>query len=311
MPGFKKILFAADFSERSREAFRIACALASEAESHLVVLHVLEATPIVEQPVGFDELGPPVRVAGAGTPRHDALIERLRESFAPARPLDVQYLVHDGGAAEEVLRVAAEVGADLIVMGTHGKTGLRRLLTGSVAETVLRRAPLPVLAVRAPQTGSIAVRGIRGILHPTDFSEPSEAAFSIAAVLARDLGVRLVLLAVAPPEMIVPGGIPLPVDLRPIRDELEHLKDRIEGPALKEEVRVEVRSGETSSVILQAAQDLDCNLIIMGTHGRTGLTRTLMGSVAESVLRAAEGPVLIVKAPPPRPEPAGRSATLF
>lgn len=150
LPLFRKILFASDFSERAREAFETACSLASAGATKLIVLHVVEQVHIVEQPVGFNEGGFPVAVAQEGLAFPDNLVQRLREVYVPGKPIDVEYLLGDGEAAEEILRVVRERGCDLIVMGTHGRTGLDRLLLGSVAEKVLRKAECPVLTVRSP-----------------------------------------------------------------------------------------------------------------------------------------------------------------
>jgi nucleotide-binding universal stress UspA family protein len=299
MPLFRTILFAADFSERSKEAFRVACSLAHETKTRLFVLHVGEQTQVAGQAVAFGEFGVSVLHEVERNPSHEALSERLRELYTPPHSVDVEYLIKDGVAADEILRAADEVGADLIVLGTHGRTGLRRLLVGSVAEAVLRRARCPVLALRSADLGARTVQGVRAILHPTDLSARSEDALRVARALARDLGARLVLLLVVPSEVIVTGEIPMPVDLQACRDSLEALRRQADGPDLKWPVEVQLRQGEVVVEILDTAKALGCDLIVMGTHGRTGLGRLLMGSVAESVLRGADCPVLAVKTPLP------------
>ena len=113
------ILAAADFSEGSRGAFALACSLARKDETRLTVLNVQGAVG------GADE-------------RHAATLDRLRAAYVPGRPLAVEYLVRAGDPAATVLAAAAEQACDLLVMGTHGRTGLKRLLTGSVAETIQR-----------------------------------------------------------------------------------------------------------------------------------------------------------------------------
>src|SRR5512135_2136276 len=144
---------------------------------------------------------------------------------------------------------------------------------------------------------------IRTILHPTDFSDRSEAALHVAHCLAREHGARLVLLHVAPEE-VVGGGLPVvPVDPRFYRDSLNEVRSRAEGPDLKFPVATLLRHGDAAEEILDEAERLGCDLIVMGTHGRTGFARFLMGSVAEAVLRKAPCPVLTVKAPFPAPSP--------
>jgi nucleotide-binding universal stress UspA family protein len=229
--------------------------------------------------------------------------ERLREAYAPGRALDVSYRTREGTAADEILRFSDEIGCDLIVMGTHGRTGLRRLLAGSVAEAVLRGARCPVLALRSaglPREGG----RVPLILHPTDFSEGSEPALRTARVLARDRGARLILLHVSPPDVVVDGTMVVGVDPRAERDSLEVIRARTDGPDLKYPVDARLVWGRAAVEILRMAGEVGCGLIVMGTHGRTGLGRLLVGSVAEEVLRGARCPVLAIKVPFPAPATA-------
>lgn len=138
---------------------------------------------------------------------------------------------------------------------------------------------------------------IRTVLHPTDFSELSQPAFELACALARDYGARLVVLHVTglSPVLPVEGTLmPAPVD------EAEYARGRLEAvrPA---DPRVRVRHrlgvGDPAEEILAAATDEEADLIVLGTHGRGGLSRALMGSVAEAVQRAAPCPVLTVRVP--------------
>lgn len=136
------------------------------------------------------------------------------------------------------------------------------------------------------------------VLHPTDFSPLSEYAFHVACSLARDYGARLVLLHVKPSEVIVGEMYPIPGDpaetWEVLRQQLERLRPA--DPSVR--VAYVLKEGEPVTEILQTAQETHGDLIVMGTHGRTGVGRLLMGSVAESVLRRAPCPVLTVKAPP-------------
>jgi len=140
---------------------------------------------------------------------------------------------------------------------------------------------------------------INTILHPTDFSEASDYAFHFACALARDYNARLILLHVDELSMYVTGeGVfmpPLPpvVDPSLLQEKLIRLKPSDSN------IKVEHRivEGEAAEQILKVAEQSKCDLIILGTHGRTGLTRLLTGSVAEHVLRKANCPVLTVKAP--------------
>ena len=220
MKPFRSILFAADFSESSKEAFEMACKLAVEDKTRLFVLNVAEPVWASDQPVFVGQQTVQFRVQERDQSRHEALSRQLRESYAPHRSIDVIYQTSEGDAAAEILRKSQEVGSDLIVMGTHGLTGLRKLLAGSVATAVLRGARCPVLALRS---GSPSREGepIRAILHPTDFSAGSEAALRVARSLARDHGCRLILLHVLPFPVVMEGRMTNEVDASWYRDALE------------------------------------------------------------------------------------------
>ena len=137
----KTILYATDFSAEARPAFEVACALADEGGGRLVILHVER---------------PPLATLGgtAGVPPlpneydRERLWQELQAIQTARASITVEHRLEYGDPAAVILKVAEEIAADLIVMGTHGRTGLRRLLMGSMAEQVVRKAPCPVLTVR-------------------------------------------------------------------------------------------------------------------------------------------------------------------
>jgi nucleotide-binding universal stress UspA family protein len=139
---------------------------------------------------------------------------------------------------------------------------------------------------------------VRTILHPTDFSECSEAAFQVACSLAKGYQGRLIVIHVMPSELVssrVIGG-PTP---NLYRAELEERLHRYEVPDLGLVVEHHLREGDPNAEILRAAEEFHCDMIVLGTHGRTAIGRLLMGSVAEAILHGAQCPVLIVKQPLP------------
>jgi nucleotide-binding universal stress UspA family protein len=148
-----------------------------------------------------------------------------------------------------------------------------------------------------------AMLPVHTILHPTDFSQQSHNAFRLACALARDYGAHLILLHVASRPVIgyAEGVFPIGLDefLLEGRAKLAQLEP---GSSVFTERRVE--EGDAVEAILRVAEEVHSDLIVMGTHGRTGLTRLLMGSVAEHVVRKAACPVLTVKTPFPITEPA-------
>lgn len=153
---------------------------------------------------------------------------------------------------------------------------------------------------------------IKTILQPTDFSRHSEVAFQLACSLARDYGARLIVLHVLQPPVSVLGGTealpPLPVEYG--RAEAEAKLHALRSPLPTVRVEHRLREGDAADEILRLAAEAPCDLIVMGTHGRKGVSRLLMGSVAEAVLRKAPCPVLTAKEPfPETSAPAPRQAS--
>jgi len=140
MTTIRTILHPTDFSATSELAFAYACELARSYKARLIALHVVQ--PVV--PVAVDGILVPIDV--------DELQREAQARFQQLPPatsgVDFERLVREGPAGRTIVQVAAELGADLIVIGTHGRTGIGRVLLGSVAEEVLRRAPCPILTVR-------------------------------------------------------------------------------------------------------------------------------------------------------------------
>lgn len=295
MKPFQIILFGADFSEGSREAFRAACSLAVPGQTRLHVIHVIEPHWVPEEPVPYGQAVVEFYDAKGDGTRDEILKRRMREMYAPNLPVDVEYHIRDGEAPAEILRMAGQLRPDLIVVGTHGRTGLSWLLAGSVATSVMRRATCPVLALHRPEEPR-KLEDIRVILHPTDFSAGCEHSLGIARSLARDLGARLVLLHVVPFGFYA-NDMTVPVDPGVYREALMEECRLVDGPDLKYQVETRLARGDAAEEILRAAADLDCGLIVMGTHGRTGLSRLLMGSVTEFVVPRADCPVLAVRTP--------------
>jgi nucleotide-binding universal stress UspA family protein len=134
------ILYPTDFSENAQRAFPLACALARDCGARVFVLHVM---PL---PLGHDQL-----VARRNPEEYyGGTWDMLFEVQPPDTSVSVEHLLEEGDAAKEILAVAQEIQAELIIMGTHGRTGLGRVLLGSVAEQVLRKASCPVLTIKTP-----------------------------------------------------------------------------------------------------------------------------------------------------------------
>jgi nucleotide-binding universal stress UspA family protein len=146
---------------------------------------------------------------------------------------------------------------------------------------------------------------IHTILHPTDFSDRSDFAFRVACALARDYGARLVLLHVVAPPVVVYGEGVVPPQPEYWQERLTEQLHRLEPPAPNGRAEHILKEGDAVTEILGTARAVGADLIVMGTHGRTGLARLLMGSVAEQVVRRAACPVLTVRMPLGQAVPAG------
>ena len=147
---------------------------------------------------------------------------------------------------------------------------------------------------------------IHTILHPTDFSDRAGFAFRVACALARDFGARLLVLHVEQPPLLTLGGMP---GVPPVADEyggeeLEEQLLRLRPPDPAVPADHCLRQGDPAAEIVRLAREYPCDLIVLGTHGRGGLGRLLLGSVAEAVVRQAPCPVLTVRLPCPAPAPA-------
>lgn len=160
------ILHPTDFSEHSEFAFRLACALARDYKARLVLLHVISPSEVLyggrpapeEKGPGIEEVKECLRKMEKSHWRlpcpTDFLVEGVKQNLRKMEErtprICVESLVLEGDPVDRILRAAEEIHSDMIVMGTHGRTALARLLMGSVAEQVVRKAPCPVLTVRTP-----------------------------------------------------------------------------------------------------------------------------------------------------------------
>jgi nucleotide-binding universal stress UspA family protein len=294
----RKVLFATDFSESSNRALPYALHFARRYDAELHMLHavVLHADDPADPTHRFPEARE---------------IDRLLQDLAEARlnaategseagDLRVERVLRRGiSAAPTILDYAEEQDVDLIVIGTHGRRGVRHLLIGSVAEEVVRMADRPVLTVRQTKDEP-EYRPIERIVVPTDFSEHAEVALSYAKRLAEPTGARLYLLHavedVVYPDFYPPVVTPLPItELRQKAGErIRATIARVEGGGV--DLAIEVRAGRPALEIVEFAEQEEADLIVMASHGLTGLRHLLLGSVTEQVIRRAPCPIFTVKA---------------
>jgi nucleotide-binding universal stress UspA family protein len=278
----KKILVATDLSEPSRLAIDHAARLAAEHGSAVTVLHVFDERDY-ERPTAevLAEDRNSARLA------LDAVCGELERAGRWAVPLLAD------GRPDEIIPIAAETdGARLIVVGSLGKGAIERLLVGSVAERVVRRSRIPVLVARPP------VRPFGRILVATDFSTHATEALDAALELAAP-GAEVELLHVVEPVVLVSDGARLAMTTDVLRAEREVLSRGAELLARprRDDVTLRFRHevGRARWVILdQLGKGYD--LVALGSHGRRGLRRLILGSVAESIVRHAPCSVLVAPA---------------
>ncbi|WP_336022918.1 universal stress protein [Halobellus salinisoli] len=200
----------------------------------------------------------------------------------------VSTAVEAGFPHEEILDAVEDHAVDLIAMGTHGRSGLQRYVVGSVAEKVVRLSPIPVLTVRVGATGE---RPYRDLVIPTDGSDAAVPAERWGINLAEEFGADVHALSVVP-EMPVRSS-----ETRAAYEEVaQSAVDRVaaRGSEFGVEIAEAIEHGVPHRAIIDHCEAVDADLVVLGTHGRTGVERFVLGSVAEKVVRLSETPVLVV-----------------
>ena len=295
---FSHVLCPIDFSETSRRALQHAAALASWYHARLSVLHVTahegETVPVVGAP------GEGIVVLP--TPSSDQLAARLRweVSQVVAAPSSVQMLVAAGLPHRVVLEQIREAGADLLVLGTHGRTGFEPFFLGSTTEKLLQTATCPVLTVPPRAEHEPPLRP-RQILCPTDFSASARRARDIALDVAGQTGACVTMLHAL--EYVDPQGLPEYAEptMHAHREYLiEHrrqqLHEEASAPGAACDVREVLAIDRAWRQVLEQAREIPADLIVMGAQGNTGVELMLYGSTTQHVVRRATCPVLTVRA---------------
>lgn len=308
----KRILVPTDFSKGSSHALDYAVSFAKQFQSHLVLIHVVEAFPI-DYLLGLKW----------SEEANQWLMKQLRERLGDvARRLtgarlgrgSVETMVTFGKPFQQIAKAAQARSVDLIILATHGYTGLKHIQLGSTAERVVRYAPCPVLVVRAKASSSAGVRSasvtktkvkverlnLRRILIPVDFSPRATEALRYAVPIARRFHARIILLHVVHTNYFVTSDEYLAFDYPALISEMQ-------GTAKKElamladsvskwcGVTTAMETGHPGNLIVETSSKQNIDLIIMSTHGRTGIKRALLGSTAEFVVRHAHCTVLAVR----------------
>jgi nucleotide-binding universal stress UspA family protein len=285
----KRILVATDFSEQSTRALEAALELGTRFRAEVHLVHALEVALPLFEPYAVvlpaDWIGEARRLAQ----------EKLEKAHAQVKARGLSGSVHLGDvpAAHAIAERAKAIGADLVVVGTHGHTGLKHVLLGSVAERTVEYAPCSVWTVKGSASASP-----RTIVVGTDFSPPGAEALAAAAEWARMFGARLHLVhalqlpmpLIAPYEVAIPEGV-IEGARREAERQLAEAAKGISGVS----VTTELASTPAHAALVDAAKRLPAELIVTGSRGLTGLKHALLGSVAERTLRYAPCSVLTVR----------------
>jgi nucleotide-binding universal stress UspA family protein len=299
---FKRILCPIDFSETATRALAHAAALARWYDAQLTVIHVV---PVFEENMqsSFPFKGDEGRTPYA--PVRADVLEQIRRSTeqAGAAALSPTILAEEGRTHATIVDRAAALQADLLVVGTHGRGGVNRLLLGSVAEKVLRTAPCPVLTVPASIPHATSAQVVfRNILCAIDFSPSSLKAFEYALDLGRQANGCVTLLHALEYMDEDEPGEHADADIRHYRQQvIDHARRRLHTLATEPSqtwcaINEAVAIDRAYKAILQRASTPDADLIVMGAQGRGSVELMLYGSNTQHVVRAATCPVLTVRA---------------
>lgn len=288
----QKILVATDFSTTADSAEKLAFQLARllGAELHLVHVRVILEDPLMAQEQQLE-------IERLMSSAQEATKEAFVQGRSGDRDISVKtHLIRSISAAEAIVETASDLTCDLIVMGTHGRRGIKHMLLGSVAENVVRSVDIPVLTVRPGI--ELPAHGPKKILVAHDFSDRAVAAVKTAGDWADAFNAEITLLHVVEP-VVYPEFYAINVlsddVMTRLRDRAIEALDNAASEILgNRPVNTMVLIGRAAGTVIAAAQPEDFDLVVMGTRGLTGLEQLVLGSVAESVLRRCPVPLLTV-----------------
>jgi len=285
----ERLLLATDGSEFSEGAIREAIRMAKQCSSKLTVLSVIETNP------EFESMAPQVLEKREKEVR--AHLEAV-QARAKQEGVACDIALHEGeDSYKYIVDEAVAKKSTMIIVGRRGKKGFRRLVMGSTTSWTIGHAPCSVLVV--PRAAQVQ---FKSIVVATDGSKYSAAAASEAIGIAKRNSAKLTAISVVPAELATPADIDFAtIEREKLADQEMHTAEKnaraVKEAAQKEGVDAQafVMSGKPADAIIEIAKDQKADLVVVGSHGRTGLDRLLMGSVAERVIVLATCAVLAVK----------------
>ena len=298
----RRILCPIDFSDFSRRALDHAAAIAKWYDAAVTMFHVCAIVPTAAYAPGSPDLPSMVLTERD----RDELLEAMKRFAAVDAGSPVQFEIGEGNAVAEILAKANAMRADLIVMGTHGRSGFERLVLGSVTEKVLRKAACPVLTVPRQAAGAVSAQVLfKRILCAVDFSDCSMQALNYAMSLAQEADARLTIvhaveLPTAPPDLhdtTLGGPGTLEAYLAAAEGDAHERLTAAVPDTIRAYCAVEamVARGKPYREILRVAAERDADLIVIGVHGRGAADLMFYGSTTQHVVRQASCPVLTLR----------------
>jgi nucleotide-binding universal stress UspA family protein len=288
---YETILVPTDGSPHADRATRHALSLASAFDATVHALGVVDVAALAGP---FDAGGVDKSFIDRYREQAEGNIEHVENQWA--HPDQYHGEVREGTPSSVILEYIDEADVDLVAMGTQGRTGLRRFVLGSVAEHVLRASSVPTLITRGDDDPPTLP--YRNVLVPTDGSECASGAVdhALAIASATDATVHAINVVDTEAYKRAPGSVP-PSDYIDIlehsgKEATEDVAERANDAGL--DVRTAILEGRPSDGIIAYAADNDVDAVVMGTHGRSGLDRFLLGSTTERIIRGSDLPVIAV-----------------
>jgi nucleotide-binding universal stress UspA family protein len=297
-PTFRSILVPLDGSPLAEDAIPYALAIAERARSKVrfVLVYPHQYPPLLIEPA-------------------NVYLKELTRRFRERLGRSLSSLILNGPVAPSLVKHAQEIGADLVVMTTHGRSGLRRTWLGSVTDQVMRTIKVPLMVVRPREDGSLPAVTVSEIVVPLDGSPLAETALEPAAAMARIWDAEVSLVQVIHPALVASDpALPFPTgyddEMTAIHRESaqDYVQDRAEGlreRGVKASGVAVVGHAGVADTLLDLASPERVSLVAMATHGRGGVRRFVLGSITDKVIRAAQVPILVM--PPVRTPRRARS----
>ena len=288
----RKVLAGTDFSPASEVAIEAAGRLASRLDAGLTVAHAFDPMPVPPVAITSATLWPPVDLSDKLGQLADEQLAAWRDSKLAGVPHESVTLSH-ANAALALCNYAAEHDVDLAIVGTHGRVGVKRLVMGSVAERVIRHAPCAVMAARE---GAADPGFASHILVCTDFSPAAEAGLELGESLASTLGSAVSLVHVQDrwawrrAADAADGST-----VKAVESQLQGMLDRTAKRFETKPNSAVILHESVPRAIVQHAKEVAADLIVLATHGRSGIARFAIGSVAERVTRHAHCSVMVAR----------------